>query len=211
MFIATGAIGGALLPTCSYTYTSVINATASTFTFGSASIGTASAKRYVVVGLLHLGSTPVSVTCNGVAMTALVGSSPTLYVSAAPVTTGTTASIVFTQAVSTSSVVTITVWAVYNIRSNVAYSTANSTASPAALSLNVPPRTVVIGFATSFTNGANYTWTGITEDFEQTSSVNNMPRSGAHEIVMSGSFPLTVSCSYSASAVGRRGLTVSLR
>lgn len=202
-------IGGAL-PSVTYHSNSVINATSNTFTFASQSIGTEGSRRYVVVAVMNIGSTVTGVTIGGITATNVTGSAfdPTFYMALVP--TGTTATVVVTQSASVASTVSITVWSVRNIRSATAVATSTSTASPANLDLNASSNGVVIALAYSGSNGATYSWTGLTEDYEQTSGINNVPRSGSHIDRASAETPRTVRCTYSASA-SPRAAAISLR
>lgn len=203
MFIATGAMGG-VLPSVVYTGTQNSHANTNTFTFASVAIGTASSRRYCVFAVQGIGSLITGVTVNGVAQTSVLSNNPNFYV--VNITTGTTASVVVTMSVSTTQDVAVTAWAMYNIRSATPQATVTSNGvNPAALSLNVPNRGIVIGLAYSGNNGATYTWSGATLDFQQTSGVSNIPRSGASVAVTSAGSPRAVTCTYSASASPRAG------
>lgn len=199
-------IGGAI-PSVSYRTTAVINATASVFTFNGQDIGTASSKRYVVCAYRGTGIVS-SVTIGGVTATALSTFGPNFYIALVP--TGTTATVVVTVTVSLAHTITIALWAVYNISSPAAQAVTTSTASPAALSLDVPARGIVIAEACGGNNSGG-TWAGATEDFDQTSSVNNIPRTGASIAVTSAGSPRTVTCTYGGVPASPRAVSISLR
>lgn len=210
MFFATAAMGSKP-PSVAFQYSNVINANATVFTFAGVPIGTASSRRYVVFKIALLGTPITSVTVNGVAAAGLGGAGSNLYICNVP--TGTTCTIQITQSVAFPSTYTIMVWSVWDIRSATAYDYASSTtASPVTVSVNVPSRGVVIATALPNSNGASVTWTaGVTSDYSQTSAINNIPRAGASEIAATTGTPRVVTCTYSASAVGRVAQAVSLR
>lgn len=196
-----GHIIGGKIPSCVYTYTNVINATASSFTFNSVPVSTESAKRYVVVGALTQGSIQTGCKINGAAATSVSSFGPNFYILSVP--TGTTATITITMSASVASIITIAVWALYDITSATPYASSTSVANPAVLDLNIPNRGVVIAESFSGVNGASFTWTGPLVDFSQTSSINNLTRSGAHQAVTAAGTPMTVRCAYSAAASPR--------
>ena len=193
-------IGGAL-PSAVYTGTGVISATATVFTFPTWPISTAASSRYLVICVLSQGSLQVSVTVNGVAATHLSSFGPDFWGIAQPA--GTTASIQVTMSANVANIVTIATWALYNLSSTTPYAVATSTANPAVLDLNVRNRGIILAESYSGVNGASFTWTGVTADYVQTSSINNMPRSGAHVAALSAGTPATVRCAYSASSFPR--------
>jgi hypothetical protein len=199
-------IGGAI-PSVSYRTTAAVSASGSSFTFTSQDIGTASAKRYVVCAYRGTGIVS-SVTIGGVTATALSTFGPNFYIAAVP--TGTTANVVVNVTVNTSHVITIALWAVYNISSPAAQAVTTSTASPAALSLNVPSRGIVIAEACGGNNSGG-TWSGATEDFDQTSSVNDIPRTGASIAATTPGAPRTVTCTYGGVPASPRAVSISLR
>lgn len=209
MFLATAAMGSKA-PSVAFQYSNVINANATVFTFAGVPIGTAG-RRYVVFRLATLGTLITSVTVNGVASTLLGAPTSKMYISSVP--TGTTCTIQITQSSAFPSTYTIMVWSVWDIRSATAYDYVESaTASPVTVSVNVPNRGIVIATALPDVNGASVTWTaGVVSDYSQTSAVNNIPRAGASEVAAATGTPRVVTCTYSASAVGRLAQAVSLR
>ena len=64
-----GRIIGRALPSVVYTHTAAISASTATFTFNSVAISTASAHRYVVVGMNFTGNVFTGISFNGSAMT----------------------------------------------------------------------------------------------------------------------------------------------
>ena len=200
-------LGGSKPPTGFYTATSVQNANASTFNFAGTNIGAESARRHVIVAYRGTGIVS-SCIIGGVTATALSTFGPNFYIAAVP--TGTTATITINVTVALAHTITITVWAAYDLRSATAVAVATSTASPAVLDLTVPNRGLVFGLACGG-NTAGVTWTGATEDVDQTSTVNNIPRSGAHEAVTVAGAPRVVRATYGGVPASPRAVAISLR
>lgn len=189
-------IGGAV-PSVVYTDTKLASGTAATFTFTGVALGTPKTRRRIVIATATVGSTPVSLTIDGVAMTSVSAFRPLTFYKDWP--SGTTATIVFTQSLSTSSFVTITVWAVYDLGQSGPYDVATSTSATADLSLNVPARGVVTALAAYGNNATGYSWSGLMRDYQQTSSVNNVARSGASIVSVAGGSPLSITCTMTGS------------
>lgn len=204
--MSTRIIGGAL-PSRAYQTTAIINATASVFNFTSTPIGTASARRHVIVAYRGTGVV-TSCVIGGVTATALSTFGPSFFIAAVP--TGTTATVTINVSVSTAHNITITVWSAYNLRSATATAVSTSTASPAALSLNVLGRGLVFGLACSG-NTAGVTWTGAVEDVDQTSTTSNIPRSGASDVALTAGSPRTVTATYGGVPASPRAVAISLR
>ena len=174
-----------------------------THTFSSQSIGTADSNRKVVVGISYNNSpgsiTVSSVTIAGVTATSILNdvgpNSRELAIFQADVPTGTTGDIVITTSVSADSI-GIGVWAVYDAAST-AYQTQTSTANPLTTDLDVPAGGVAIGVARS-SSSSTYSWTNITEDYEQTNEAT-LTDSGASAAFSSQQTNLTITPGESAS------------
>jgi hypothetical protein len=149
-----------------------------THTFSAQGIGDASSDRFIAVSTVgfNLSSTcqPSTLTVGGQATTRLVVSSAVseggagIFLTNAPVTTGTTADIVVTFS-STSEEAYIVVYTVTRNTPLLADTLALRGTSLSG-SLDVYARGCVIGIA-GFDNTGSYSWTGLTEDFEFTDYV----------------------------------------
>lgn len=204
-----GRVIGSVIPSVVYTHTAAISASTATFTFNSVAISTESAYRYVVVGMSFIGNVFTGISFNGSAMTNIGSPATGMYIAPAP--TGTTGTVVITQTPSGAGIATIMVWAVYHINSPTQHAFVTSTATPAALSLNVPARGVVIAVAYPNLNGATCTWAGVTGDVSQTSSINNIVRGGASAAATTAGTPRVVTCTYSGSGAFRGASAASWR
>lgn len=189
-------IGGAV-PSVVYTDTKLASGTATTFTFTGVNLGTPKTRRRIVVATASLGSTPLGLTIDGVAMTSVSAFTPLTFYKDWP--SGSTATMVFTQSLSTSSFVSITVWALYDLGQSGPYDVATSTSATADLSLDVPARGVVTALAAYGNNATSYTWSGLTQDYQQTSSGSNIARSGASIVSVAGGSPLSITCTMTGS------------
>ena len=196
---------GGTVPSCVYCTQNVSSATASSFSFAGQSIGAApsNGKRIVVVSGI-LGGVISGVTIAGVTATAVSTVNPYMYYAAVP--TGATGTIVVTST-GASTICTIMVEAIYDLASNVPRAvSALSVASPAVVSVTVPPRGVAVAVATSGTNGS-YTWnfggSTVAADYTNTVSINNFVRSIAHVVTPTGGSPLSITCTYSSSSSPR--------
>lgn len=204
---------GATIPSLSYRTSAQQTGSATTFTFTTQDIGSASSARYVVVstGAPNGGSAPSSVTVGGLSASLLKSQSVSSYNTSiwiAAVPTGATATVVVSTASSLS--MGIGVWAVYNIMSSTAVATSGATGSAPSLNLTVSANGIVItsGFASD--TSPTTTWTGVTENFDTVFDTNRMT-TGASIVSVAGGSPLSVSAAYTGSAAGYVSAAVSLR
>jgi hypothetical protein len=179
----------------------------STFTFSSQSLGTASDDRRIVVGI-HTGGTGTisSVSIGGVSATRLTRSLDgsgnelcALWIAAVP--TGTTGDVVVVWSTTTTNCA-IGVWAVYGLVSNTAFavaSTGTSATDPASVTIDIPQLGGVVGFARCVTNTNPFTWTGLTEDFDDNVPTDN-PYTGASDEFSAGETGRTVSADNTTAA-----------
>jgi hypothetical protein len=218
----TAQVIGGKLPSVQYigTASGTINTTA---TYTGQSIGNpGGGRRYLIVAAINSGglitTIPTGVTCNGEAMTLLANNTRALlsnYMSfwGLAVPNGTTADFIVTMSNGIATQASISVWSVKSIRSMTPTATSLSSANPAALSLDVQPRGIVIAASSSAQSGSAYTWAGLTEDYESNITVGNNPvRSGASAVSPLGATPLAVTCTYSSVSAGNmRALAIALR
>lgn len=190
--MAIQIVGGAI-PSIAYTYTAVQTANTATFTFAGAAIGTAKSTRRVVVGLRGNGA-PIGVTINGITATELTSFGPNVFIAAVPLLT--TATIVVSMFSSTTQTISISVAAVYDIRSTTPFSSSTSVASPAVLDLNTASRGVIFAMSASgITGGTGCTWTGATENLDVVAA-GDIARSIATVALLASETPRTVRCAY---------------
>lgn len=159
---------------------------ATSYTFTSQSIGTASATRIVVVAVYcrstSAGSNISSVTIGGNAMTSRVsvgnsntsGGQSRVALFTYPLTTGTTATIVVNYS-TTSARCGIAVYNLFDATSEtpVVTNTSNGSAT-LTLSSNTVSGDVGIGAGNSSTTGPTFSWTGLTEDSDFTVETNTL-------------------------------------
>lgn len=160
--------------TVDWTYGTTINGGGTPKTYSAVAIGTAASDRMVVVGVKGDGGggQPTGVTIGGSAATKIVEANDgTQFASlwARMVSSGTTADIVVTWS-SAPSRQGISVYAVYGESGVTAYDTASSVANPPSTNaLTIPANGV--GIALAVGGGAtNWTWVGLTEDYDANSS-----------------------------------------
>ena len=184
-FSSPSAVGST--PTIAFADSATSSSTATTYTFSSMGIGTASSGREILVGVSGAGTdvTLNSVTVGGVAGTFVAHQddaavSVSLYRAAVP--TGTTADVVVVFSsnkegcgAATYECTDLPTFPYDVIGATTASSTANRT-----LTVNVPADGTVMGFIVWDANPvATTTWTGITETFDDQVKVNNAQFSGA--------------------------------
>ena len=184
-FSSPSAVGST--PTIAFVDSATSSSTATTYTFSSMGIGTASSGREILVGVSGSGTdvTLNSVTVGGVAGTFVAHQddaavSVSLYRAAVP--TGTTADVVVVFSsnkegcgAATYECTDLPTFPYDVIGATTASSTANRT-----LTVNVPANGTVMGFIVWDANPvATTTWTGITETFDDQVKVNNAQFSGA--------------------------------
>lgn len=157
--------------------------TASSNTYTNAPIGTASSDRYVIVGVIGEDSTTATisgVTCAGNAMTNIAGTTLTNSNSVTAfyilnVTSGTTATIVATFT-GNKNATWIGVWTATGLTSTTPIGTATQTTDNTSTALTTTSGGFAIGIAGSYGGAATYTWTNLTERFDNTS---NTTRNGS--------------------------------
>jgi hypothetical protein len=195
---------GSKLPSCSYFTTSAQGPfTTSVVTFAGQSIGQSKPSRVVVVGIAYLSAAAVaSVMVGGISATFLaragtVGNQP-VELWAALVPTGTTATIVVTYAGSTSQRTSISVWSIYDLRTQSPIATAVSVSSPGTVTVASQPKGIVVSLATTNQNSVTFTWSEAGEDYETSvTSGGVITRSGFHTTTTAMATSLTVTYSSS--------------
>lgn len=164
-------------------------------------IGTAATNRYVVVAVGNVltfgtAAAPTSVTVGGQACTKVADISQggsaqprtTLWITNAPVTTGTTATVSATASGSCG----MATWAIYGIASTTPYATATVAGSPSSTTIDFQEGGVAIGAVATNSSPGAQTFTGLTKDFD--GSLNSAKRfSGASLSDMSAGTGQTVS------------------
>ena len=193
----------------------------SPWTFTGMSIGTASADRFVIVGVFAPSTSTddsdaiSGVTIGGITATRLAQATTNpgtgeenhqIAFYGATVATGTTASIV----VSTNSArasMSIGVWAATGLQSNTPTDTASDvTVATNALSANIDVQAggFILGISMTQNGGETCTWTNLTEDFDSPLSVDpatSSVQSGASDSDMSAS-TVTVTATWTATDAG---------
>lgn len=150
----------------------VSSTNATSYTFTAHSIGTASSDRYVAVAVVVLATTITSLTVGGASTTQLVlrntGSKYTaVYITDAPVTSGTTADVVVNCA-GTAGCCGIGTYAITGLVSTTPVHTATTATDNSGQSLNTTADGVAIGVASTDDEPQTWTWTNITEAYDQT-------------------------------------------
>lgn len=212
-FIGSGAFGSGRFPSQQYISTAWTSFGGITnITFSAQGIGTAGARRRIVIATMSFNNTVTVVAVDGVNCTALAGSNPIFWISDSNITSGTTADVDITVATTAASTnVAITVWAVYDLRyPSTLQDSATSTANPGVLNLDVPARGLAFAAAMSTTAVATFTWSGVTQDYANGVTPFNIPRSAGSYTATSAVTPLTVGVTYSA-ATSPRSASISLR
>lgn len=176
----------------SYVTRSAIESVTTSYNFGSLSIGTAAADRFVVVGISSTCDSPSTagasgVTIGGVAATLLVeraddppdGITTALYGLSVP--SGTAATIVATFA-SNQQRCAAAVWRMTGAESlTPRYTSSGRSGSPISQDITIAPRGAAIALATWRTTTSG-TWGGITREFTgAVGSVNDRQEGGSHE------------------------------
>lgn len=174
--IMLGASAGGAVPaaTVSLTDSPVSTSNLTAYTFPSAAIGSADANRIVVVGVGGATSggarTISSVTIGGVSAAQVIdhssanaGNHSKIWAAAVP--TGTTADIVVTWSAGMFNC-GIGVWAAYDCLITASH-TAQDNVTASTSSLFVPEGGIGIGYFFNGGGSSTYTWTGLTEDFDE--------------------------------------------
>lgn len=175
---AAGAAGGGP-PVFNYEDSGVVGGSGTSHTFSAAGIGDADANRYVIVGVgvymnTNTAASAISVTVGGQSTTAaattvnqrnILG----IYVTDAPVTSGTTADIVVSTSSSSFQAKGFGTYSAINIDSTSATDTLSATANGSG-SIDVLNEGAVIGFGSSRGyfgyGGYAVSWTNLTNDFD---------------------------------------------
>ena len=184
-FSSPSAVGST--PTIAFVDSATSSSTATTYTFSSMGIGTASSGREILVGVSGAGAdvTLNSVTVGGVAGTFVAHQddaavSVSLY--RAAVSTGTTADVVvvFSSNKTSCGAATYECTDLPTFPYDVIGATTLGSTANRTLTVNVPADGTVMGFVVWDANPvATTTWTGITETFDDQVKVNNSQFSGA--------------------------------
>lgn len=188
-------LSAASVAAATFAGSSAVTATGSPQTISSAPIGTAAATRYVVVAVGVLPSTiapsvsAITVagqSCSLITSSAAQGGGLYLFITDAPVTSGTTASVVVTYGGNTNRIFVAT-WAVTGLNSTTATDTDTSTTNGASVTSSITAGGVCIAAAisNSTVSAGTFTWTGVTEDVE-TSALTNGRMSGASKASAGG-------------------------
>lgn len=164
--------GGGNAASISYraNYRSTANATS--YTFSSSDIGTATGRSIVVVAVHSWRSTSFSVssvTIGGVSATNVgsAGTQPRTELWYAEGVSGTTGDIVVTMSATTERCL-VGVYALYNLRSNTPNFSGTSSGLSSGLNrtVNTTVNGVIVGAASANASGRTYTWTGATENYD---------------------------------------------
>lgn len=149
-----------------------------TYSFPSHSIGTASADRYIAVCVslaqtVSITRDVTAVTVAGQSCSEVIDISPggntagcMIWITTAPVTSGTTGTVVVTVTGNTVNC-GIATYALTGLQSNVATDTESTSSDNTNMSLNILSNGVAIA-ATVCTTTGTHTWTGVTERYDQT-------------------------------------------
>lgn len=211
--------------TVALTANPVSTANASSYTFSSASIGTAATGRLVVVGVGGVqggsGFTISSVTIGGNAATALTtlvegtggGNCAYACLYGLTVDSGTSADVVVNWSAGLASC-GIGVWAVYDLLSTTPEDTGTSTTNGGSVSMDCSAGGVIIGYRhtqRNSTGGSTHSWSNLTERFDQVvDSANSDNNSGASDAFATAQTGMSISCTSSPGNIFPLAL-VSLR
>lgn len=216
--IGFGGARRSTAPSVAFVAATASSSDLTTYTFSSHAIGTASATRYIVVGVSVRASTTSaltsSVTVGGNSATKIKElnnttnncCSASLHIIA--VASGTTADIVVTH--SRSAIATgIGVWAVYDVSSATPTDSASTTSdSSGNLNCDTTIGDVIIGCAVS-AGTPTTTWTGATEDYDQAMDAYVMH--GASAVADATASPRTITCDWVGTSTAPVAVAVVLR
>lgn len=216
MMIAGGIIGGAKPATVVFTDDAADPDVDDAYSF-TVDIGTAHPSRRVIFAVgtfTGLGTTVSGIRFNGSSVTPIITQAQLrLCIVDAP--TGATANIGVTYSGVDANGTAVMVWAAYDLKSSTPVDTAQNTLSTgtatADLSVNTKSGGVVVGATWGGANGTNQTWTGLTEDFENSSSIDNFCRSAASANVDHGESPRTITVTSNNTSSVRRAIVASFR
>ena len=205
--ILAGLLGEAAADaTITYTDKGVDGADGTTYSFTGKSFGTASADRYIIVGVgatSDFTNSISSLTIGGVTATQRVyrsGSLSGAYANAAifiaAVPTGTTGTVAVTWA-STNYRCSIGVWATTGLTgAGAATDTDSGAADPTTVAMNCDAGGVMVGYGHSYDAGADgsHTWTNLTENFDELVEGGASYHTGACAAFASAQSGLSVTC-----------------
>ena len=208
MFMAAGKLvglvrGSSTPATITKTDNKSSTSNLTTYSFVSTALGTPSADRYIVVvaAASKLAGTVSSVTVAGAATTKLTNKSDgtntevAIFITNAVDASNSTGTISVTLSAGAKNC-GITVYAVTGLLSNAADGTPQTTAtSGATMSLPVSAGGVAIGGSITAVIAPNYTWSGLTEDVDQTlDTAGDAGSEGAASIASATAQTLSVIC-----------------
>lgn len=193
MFKAAAAAGGPVVPT----FTAYVSGgIAVSPTFSGVAIGTASANRYVTFAYVasnDAAATAATATVNGAACTKVAvstgdGRPCAIFITNAPVTSGTTATIAINTGGNNSDN-EIAVYALTGTSAPTTPTVYTDNAAPLSQTISIPSGGAAIGAANLFTSA---TWTGLTKDSDGTSgnykgSVASSTTAGSPTVTATGS------------------------
>jgi hypothetical protein len=181
-----------------FTDSSVNGSALTTYTFATQALGTAAAGRVIVVGVGGGGQTRTvsSMTIGGTSATFIIraaGTNETAELWYAVVAAGTTGDVVVTWSGAQDGC-GIGVWAVYDATSAPHDSSSDNNSDPAtATTFDVPASGVAVGYVFQRTGSSTYTWTNLTERFDEVALAATFFHSGASDAFASLQTSLAVS------------------
>lgn len=161
-----------------------------TTTFAAMAVSTAAANRYVVVAVDLNSDASLVVTVGGAACTRIVTINngqfwSELWITNAPVTSGTTQDVVLTGNHETNIRVAVATYAIYGILSPTPVSTGSIIVSPYSIALSIPGGGITIGTC-NVSGLTSWTWSSFTEDADaQQSSITYSMGSRASNLALS--------------------------
>lgn len=201
-------IGGST-PSVAFQYSEVGLGPVATYSFLAVPLGTAAPRRRMVLIGTTSAAAITGATVAGSAMTRLT-STPNDDSFIVDMPTGTSATVTLTKSSAVNALVSVTLWAVYDLASPLLRTVSHSTASPGVLDLDVSSRAVVLALSRNSTAGVTRVWTGATQDYIQTATLNQVNRSAASIVTAAAETPRTVRVAYSGGA-GFVATAISLR
>lgn len=196
-------------PTYTYNTRSIDGSTSTAHTFTGLNIGAADPARFVIIGVaMRNGGSISSLTIGGNAATALVtsgGNAIGSHFYGLLVPSGTTATVVVNHG--TNSTCLVSSYSLYNLASTTPVSTAlSSNVTPADLSSNTAIDAIVLGLVhQGNSTSTTFTWTGLTERWDETGAAPVTSWSGADGQMTTAETPRTISVSFSSPPVIYRG------
>lgn len=193
------------------TYLSTTGSTTNTttYTFSSQGIGSASANRYVIIGITSrtlsgTGGNITSLTVGGISCTInseIANSGNVTCIGIANVPTGTTADVVATFD-ETQTQCDIAIWTATDVISTTASDTLTSTAADPSGTIDVTAGGFIVAIAKDDTGTAPpaATWTELVEDFDALDA-NGNNKTGAHKEYVGASSGLTIGVTWVGTGV----------